>query len=64
MGADLDEEEVGFAGDGIKAEAVEFIVQTLAFAAIHFGGTLDVFAIVEGGKSSSLPDTGDVEGSA
>jgi hypothetical protein len=62
--ADLDEEEVGFAGDGIETEAVEFIVETLAFAAIHFGGTLDVFAIVEGGQSSSLPDTGDVEGSA
>ena len=62
--ADLDEEEIGFAGDGIEAEASESIIEVLAFDAIHFGGTLDVFAIVERGECGGLADTGDVEGSA
>jgi len=26
--ADLDEEEIGFAGDGVEAEAAEFVVET------------------------------------
>jgi len=62
--ADLDEEEIGFAGNGVEAEATEFVVEALAFGAIHFRGTLDMFAIVESGECGRLADTGDVEGSA
>jgi hypothetical protein len=62
--ADPDEEEIGFAGNGVEAKATEFIVEALAFGAIHFGGTLDMFAIFESSECGGLADTSDVEGSA
>ena len=62
--ADPDEEEIGFAGNEVEAEATEFIVEALALGAIHFGGTLDMFAIVEGSECGGLADTRDVKGSA
>src|SRR5208283_5659316 len=61
---DLDEKEIGFAGDGIQAEAAEFIVEAFAFDAVHCAGALDMIAIVEGSEGGGLANTGDVEGSA
>ncbi len=61
---DVNEKEIGFAGNGIEAEAAEFVVEALAFDTVHIGGAQNVFAIVECGKGGGLTDAGDVEGSA
>jgi len=64
VGADGNEEEIGFAGNGGKAEFAEFVEEASAFGAIHFDRTADVFGIVESGEGGGLAHTGDVEGSA
>jgi len=62
--ADGDEEKVGFARNGRKAEFPQFVVETLALLTIHFDGTPNVFGVVESGQRGRLTHICHIEGSA
>jgi len=64
VGADRDEEKIGFARNRGEAEAGEFEDKAAPFDAIHFDGAADVLDVIESGKRSGLAHAGNVERSA
>jgi len=64
VGADGDEQEIGFAGNGGESKFAEFVEEAMTLGTVGFDRTTNMVVVIEGSKGSGLANAGDVERSA